>query len=382
MSDNNSNNTITYNGLYVFFIGVIVLFATINIYEFVFGIGGGFNGLNKLSLAENQSVTLWGGIQRVLGKEQVYGATTYGDVAKLSNGYSYMPEIDNDVSPMLESVREASELADSMGAGFLYVQCPVKQIDGRYYDQGVQDYSLDKYNAMIAGLEDMDINYIDMKQVLLDSDKDWFEYFYYSDHHWRNNAAFIAYNRICDELKTNGFLIDDSLISEDAFSIESYSDIFLGSHGRMAGPLYTGLDGYELYIPKEDMNYSLKVPSKGIEVSGSFQDCIVHREYLEKYSYDYYAYYTYFDEDYELIEVTNHTKADGPRVVVVRDSLAVPTSAFLATQCSELDILDLRYLENVDSVEYIKEKEPDYIIYIFGTGYLGDEAASRLRPID
>ena len=84
-----------------------------------------------------------GGIQRVLGKEQVYGATTYGDVAKLSNGYSYMPEIDNDVSPMLESVREASELADSMGADFLYVQCPVKQLDRRYYDQGVQDYSLD-----------------------------------------------------------------------------------------------------------------------------------------------------------------------------------------------------------------------------------------------
>ncbi len=379
MEKNNTENIISYNGLYIFFIAVIVIFTTINLYEYALGIGGGAKGLTKITLAENQSVTIWGGIQRLLGKEQVYGATTYGDVARLANGYSYMPEIDDDVSPMLGSVDEASDLAKSIGADFLYVQCPVKQLDRTYYNQGVLDHSLDKYDAMISGLSDRDIDYIDMKKVLEESDKDWFEYFYYSDHHWRNDAAFIAYNEICDRLEAKDLHIDERLRSDTAFTKERYADIFLGSHGRMAGPLYTGLDGYELYIPGIDMDYSLKVPSKNIDVSGSFEDCIVHREYLKEYSYDYYAYYTYFDEDYELIEVTNNSRPDGPRIVVVRDSLAVPVSAFLATQCHELDILDLRYIGDMNSIEYIRDKKPDFIIYIFGTGYLGDEGASLLR---
>lgn len=381
-NNNKTNETISYNGLYVFFLGILVLFTTINLYEFIIGIGGRQEGLTKISLMENQSVTVWGGIQRLLGKKQVYGATTYGDVARLGNGYSYMPEIDKDVSPMLNSVEAASELADSVGARFLYVQCPVKQLDRRYYNSGVMDYSLDKYNAMIAGLSDMGVDYIDMKQVLEESDSDWFDYFYYSDHHWRNSAAFIAYNEICNKLIEQGYYIDEALLEEGSYKIEEYKDIFLGSHGRMAGPLYTGVDGYELYIPLDNMEYSINIPSRNISISGSFEDCIVHREYLKEYSYDYYAYYTYFDEDCELIEVVNHSKPDGPKVVIVRDSLAVPVSAFLINQCSELDILDLRYLENMDSIEYIRNKKPDYIIYIFGTGYLGDEGASLLRSFD
>lgn len=371
-----TDNTITYNGLFVFFIIVTVIFGLMNFGEEILLTG---DGLGKIGVLEDQAVTVWGGVQRLLGKSQAYGATTYGDVGKLRNGYSFMPEIDENVSPMLQAIDSANELAESIGARFIYVQCPVKQLDRSYYPKGIMDYSLDKYNAMITGLEARDIDYIDMKSVLESTDTDWYDYFYYSDHHWRNSAAFIAYNQICRRMQNDGALIDEEMLDVNAFLIEQYDNIFLGSHGRMAGPIYAGLDGYELYIPKNEMKLSINVPSKGISKNGNFEECLIHREYLEKYSFDYYAYYIYLDEDYELIEIKNEEKIDGPSVVIVRDSLAVPVSAFLTTQCSEIDILDLRYSEDIDTVQYIRDKAPDYILYIFGTGYLGDDKACQLR---
>lgn len=380
MKDVNEKNTTSYRGLLYFFLAVIAIFTCINIYELVAGIDSqDIKGLNKEGLIENQAVTLWGGIQKVMGKKQAYGSTTYGDVAMMSNGYAFMPEIDSDVSPMINGMTEAKALADDLGAGFLYVQCPEKQLDKTYYPAGVMDYSQEKYDAIICALKESGIDYIDMQSVLSDTGNDWFDYFYKSDHHWRNNAAFIAYQEICNKIGEAGISIDESLITEDAYEIKEYKDIFLGSHGRMAGPLYTGLDDYELYLPRWDTSLSINIPSINESKSGSFEECIVHYENLESYSYDYYAYYAYLKEDYELIEIRNDLVADGPVVVIIRDSSAVPVASFLTSQCSELDIMDLRYLEDMNAIDYIREKEPDYIIYIFGTGYLGDYEAVTLR---
>jgi len=379
-SNNTNNNKTSYNGIYMFFIAVIVIFATINIYEFAFGIDDrDVQGLAKMSLLENQAVTTWGGLQKLLGKSEAYGSTEYGDVALMDNGYAFMPETGSDVSPMIDGMVGANELADEIDANFIYVQGPVKQLHREGYPEGVIDCSIEKYDAMIAALDKNEINYIDMRTVLESTDTEWFDYFYKSDHHWRNRAAFFAYKEICNKMLIDGISIDEELLNEEAYNIMEYKDVFLGSHGRMAGPWYTGLDDYELYLPKKASAYRVTVPSIDEIKEGTFEECFVHYENLEKYSYDYYAYYTYLKEDYELIEIENLDNTDGPSVVVVRDSSAVPVCSFLAGQCKEIDMIDLRYLESLDAVSYIREKNPDYIIYIFGTGYLGDPEASMLR---
>lgn len=374
------SNTTSYKGLVYFFIVVICIFTCINIYEYITGVDSqDTKGLNKMGLLEDQAVTVWGGVQKCLGKKQAYGSTTYGDVAKMSNGYSFMPEIDADVSPMVSGMTEAKSLADEIGAGFVYVQCPSKQLDKRFFPEGVMDCSVDKYDAMISALDASDVYYIDMKKVLESTDEDWFDYFYESDHHWRNNGAFKAYLEICNKFEADGISINESYLDVESYEIKEYTDVFLGSHGRMAGPIYAGLDDYELYLPKWDTSYSINVPSIDMYKEGDFEQCLVHYENLEEYSYDYYAYYAYLKEDYELIEIENKNLPDGPSVVVVRDSSAVPVSCFLSSQCSELDILDLRYLEDMNAIDYVREKNPDYIIYMFGTGYLGDYEAATLR---
>ena len=74
----------------------------------------------------------------------------------------------------------------------------------------------------------------------------------------------------------------------------------------MVGPLYGGLDDYELWLPDFDTDFTMSVPFSDIQKEGSFEDCFVNYENLEEYSYDYYAYYAYLKEDYELIEIKNN----------------------------------------------------------------------------
>ncbi|MBQ1736419.1 MAG: hypothetical protein II038_16445, partial [Lachnospiraceae bacterium] len=59
---------------------------------------------------------------------------------------------------------------------------------------------------------------------------------------------------------------------------------------------------------------------------------------------------------------------------------AVPVSSFLITQCSEIHLVDLRYITaDTDVYGMIEDIKPDELIYIFGPGYLGVENAVTLH---
>ena len=117
-----------------------------------------------------------------------------------------------------------------------------------------------------------------------------------------------------------------------------------------------------------------------IHKEGTSEDCFVNYQNVAHYSFDYYAYYTYLDRDYDHIRITNRKNPDGPKLVIIRDSVAVPVSVFLASQCSSIDLIDLRYLSADDSAkDWIREIDPDLLIYMFGPGYLGIESAVDLR---
>ena len=377
----NSKNA---KGIYFFFLSVIMIFTTVNMMEFLRGSeeDGRRLGLGQMETVEDTAVTLWGGIQRLAGKRLAFGNTVYEDVTLLDENGVTMADPFPSVQAASLGAEQARKLAMEVDAAFLYVQVPGKELSQTEFPEGVTDYSIQKYDTVISNLQSKNIPVLPMREIILEdaekNGKDWMEYFYRTDHHWQNKAAFLAYQEICKEMQKQGLTVKESLLQEDSYEKIIYEKVFLGTHGRMAGPLSTGLDDYERWIPKFETDYTLDVESRGIHKKGSFEECFVHYENLAHYSYDYYAYYAYLQEDYECIEITNRLCSDGARIVIIRDSEAVPVSVFLASQCSELDILDLRYMKDNYAADYIREKKPDMILYIFGTGYLGDEKAMML----
>ena len=232
---------------------------------------------------------------------------------------------------------------------------------------------------MLDYLSASNIEYIDGRSVLEDTQRDWFDYFYKSDHHPNNDAAFEIYKSVCERMSTYGYDISEEYLERDSFEITEYKDIFWGSHTRMAGPVFTGTDDYGLYLPKFDTDMEYDVPFENIHREGNFEDALCFYENLSEKSFDMYAYYAYLHQDYELIRITDNMKPDGPDIVIVRDSTAVPVSAFLSLQAHTVTLIDLRYLENYSPEEYIREINPDIIIYMFGTGYLCESDAMIIR---
>lgn len=363
--------------IFFFFIFVVCIFTAINLMEFLKQAepDGRVPGLGNLITVKDDAVTYWGGIQKFLGKTETYGSTDYENVVNLGDGYYVMPDPDASIEAGKAGVTQGMEMADDLDVPFLYVLTPPKQeVDDE--DAGIVDYALSKYQSFSKWLSDNQIPAIDMGEVFYASGEDYKSFFYKTDHHSNNKGTFLMYQTICGWMKDEGFSINDTYVSEGAYNIVHYDDVFLGSSGRMAGPLYTGLDDYDLYLPVFDTDYTLETVSQGISRTGDFENSLVYYENLEGYSYDYYAYYAYLHEDYDITSIINNGNPEGPHIVMLRDSSSVPVSCFLASQCSRIDLISLRYVADKSVIkDYIKVQDPDLIIYMYAVGFLGNEAS-------
>lgn len=348
--------------LAVFFLAVCLAFTVLNIVD-------GVEDLNRIESAQHRAVDTYGRLAGFNGKNVVYGSSEDRDVYRLSPTVAAVADIDGRLDGLYSGIPAMNELADECGADFLFVFAPYKQFF--YQDiEGSPDKTKEKYAAGLEYIKNSGVDFIDMVEFFNLPGVDPTKFYYSSDHHWNTNGAFICYSAIAAYFVGKGYNFDASLLVPEYYDAITYESTHLGSAGRFAGRYFGGYDDVTLMFPKAETELAVAVPSEGTVTEGSFADTIVHYENLDGLSFDKYGYYAYFGTDKDYIEVVNR-KSDGPRVVVIKDSMAVPVNAFLSLQCSELDIVDLRYVES-GAAEYIKNKQPDVIIGLFGTGSFGD----------
>lgn len=355
--------------LSVFFLAVIFVLFGINL-------AGGINDLGSMSLLRDFSVNAWGVIQLCLFKTEAYGGADYRDVYRLGNGYTVNPDTDPNMDGLYEGVTELKSFGEEYDIPVLFVNGALKQC-GSKIPFGITDHGPGKYDLACRFYEQAGVDCIDTLKLLQSEDRDYLSFFYKSDHHWNNDAAYICTRAIVDRIKRQGINIGD--ISTDSFNKYGYNGVHLGSSGRFAGKIYGGIDDYTLWVPFGDTDYSLYIPGTGEKKTGSFSDCIVSFENLDGYSFDRYGYYAYFGTDRDYTEIVNESNPDMANVVVIKDSYAVPVVAMLSAACHEIDMIDLRYTGDDDIKSYIISKEPDMIIYIFEPGNYGDRGAMVIR---
>lgn len=281
---------------------------------------------------------------------------------------------DEDLNYVAEQIQRLEAISKENGADFLYCLAPAKEI---YYNtpSNVVNNIRTNYYKFKNSLDTNNIPYIELAQTLDKSLKPN-EIFFYTDHHWKPYAGFLATKAICDELKSKyNFEYNDYYTDINNYTVTTYKDFFLGSYGKKVGRYFTwnGADDFDLIVPKFETNMTERQPLNNEVKTGSFKDTVLFLKNLEKNYYHRDCYLTYSGGNFRLQIMNNNLNVTGKKILLIRNSYACVVAPFLALNTSELHICDVRngiYLvgDKLNMEEYIKEIKPDFVLVLYQRG--------------
>lgn len=213
-------------------------------------------------------------------------------------------------------------------------------------------------NRLLETLSDAGVETIDFRQEFAADANRVAQYFYRTDHHWNNDAVFLAFKRIAARL---GYAVDGG-----DWTRSVVEDCFLGSKGRRTGRLFCGLDDMILYRPKFKTRMSLDIPSANVHVSGSFLKTNMRNASKIRsgkangraYSQAYVG---------EIAPIAFHRNGEAPvrlRVLMIGDSFVRPLEAFLSTAVTDLCVVDPRRYRKGTIADCVRSFKPDIVLQI------------------
>lgn len=189
---------------------------------------------------------------------------------------------------------------------------------------------------------------IDLRDAFSDVANDN-QLYYYTDHHWTCDGAYIAYTKYCEQLGIQAK-------SKEYFEIEKVSDSFYGTiYSKLLDPA-TKADS--IYISKNIPKIEVSCEEK--EKSES----IYNYEFLDKK--DKYA--VFLGGNYSKVEIKTNVK-NGKQLLIIKDSFANSFVPFLLEDFEKIVMIDLRYFNsNIDDV--ITQNNINNILYLYETSNL------------
>ncbi len=333
-------------------------------------------------------VELYGSMQYVLDKNEISNfSIVKDDMGKMH--YSYFANKKNDVSKIAQIAVDFGKEIQKSGTNFIYLMPPDKEVIGATtFSYGIPyPYRNEEADDFLNILENNDINFLDFRDDLLNSGIDERELFYDTDHHWKTETAFWAFNQLVEYLNVN---FDENIDSHEFYrDINNYNQIeyensYLGSLGRKVGVSYGGIDDFTLIYPKFNTDYDFYGQNEIMDYSmhGSFKDSLLSFDAFTS-EYDlmnpkFDKYMSYLGGNLALVHIDNKLVKEGPKVLFIKDSLMVPVAAFLTTVCSDVDLIDPRHY-NGDIRQYAIENDYDYVFMSFSPPNLSSDFFEPLK---
>lgn len=337
-------------------------------------------------------IQLYGGYQAFTDRTVVEDtADPAYSVSRLDNGLlTFTGTGAPDPQAQAASLKRLQHALDDRNIPLLYLQSPVKLADGRVLPYGVEDTSSHDMDALLAALDEVGVDYLDFRQTLRDAGGKWENWFYTTDHHWTQEAAFTAFQALCEKLnsydqtttisrgvKRSPIAIDETWTLRENYNISTLPNAFLGSHGKRVGSLYAGMDDFALWTPKLAtlMRYEGAKPTA---VYGDALDTVLFPERLEVTDpFDANPYTFYAGGDYSAARITNYYNPGGPKILLIRDSYACALTPYLAYASSWLITVDPRYFRG-NLLSYIDQQRPDVVLVMYSSGMVRSEQYFRL----
>lgn len=298
------------------------------------------------------------------------GQREMNGIVRLNNGYLFTP-FDHVSDEVLEqraaSLANLNRFLDASDTELLVAVTP--DTTSKYDPQvplGTEEYVNDNLDRLLPMLEAQGVNVMDFREVIHEDGIDQYTMMYRTDHHWTTRAGFYAYGKIADwiEEKT-GVGASEEIRDIENYSITTYKNWHLGSRGQRTGSLFSGIDDFDLILPKFET-----LLTDG-EKTGTFEDLFINYEPFEKR--DTTSRYTY-----ELAmrqscgNFSNLLAANDLKVLVVGDSFAEAVCPYINISYKEVQYVYCLQSERI-SAEYIEEYDPDVVICLYYPENIFDE---------
>ena len=183
--------------------------------------------------------------------------------------------------------------------------------------------------------------------------------YYRTDHHWTSLGAFYGANAIFEAAELEPLRLSD-------YECQTVSENFLGTNYSSACAWWTEPDSITAYVKEEGKTVTWNFT--GREEPGR----LYAQERLG--TKNQYAYFLGGNQPLCVIR----SRADGPKLLVLRDSYSDCLAPFLSERFGEVHLFDLRY-NRLSPADYIREHEIDMvlILYSFET-FTGEKLVMRL----
>ena len=324
-------------------------------------------------------IQLYGGVQNLSGRRVIQDMVAGNTVAKLSTGALNFVNLGAAAQPdqaavdaRAEATAEFAGALEELGVPYLYVAAPQKiQRGGDTLPKGLEENGNATCDSYLEGLDRLGVDYIDLRP-LFESNGIYSNWFFYTDHHWKPEAAFFAWQYLAGELDVRYGIETPSILTDpNNWQTTVLEDFFLGSQGKRVGSLYAGVDDFTIYTPKFDTNLTYVNSDGSFNRSGPFEQSVCFPERVAEKDWFNGNPYTYYSGgDYGMATMINHNNPDGPKVVLLRESFSCTMAPFLSLSCSELTTIDLRHFTG-DLMETMEELEPDLVLTLYTASTAG-----------
>lgn len=334
-------------------------------------------GAEEADIADNfwrkdYFVTINGLIHRVFAQRYM------NEVVLLDNGHGsmLMPDCSDEIlMSNAVKVKEFSDWCTNNGRTFTYAQMPYKNEEGNAkLPIGMEDYSNSVADRFGTYLVDLDVDYIDIRESLKNSDEDYYSYFYKTEHHWNSYGGFFAFNQIASHMQDKyGDVIDPDVLDLKNYECTVYEKMHSGYYGSRVGTVFIPPEDFYLLYPSFNTIQTCIIPHRDLVRSGSFYEAVFEQDFL----YDetiHGMYGTYIGGDYPLVIHESETAATDKCIVMFIDSFGTIPESFLTTAYKKVVAVDLRWvLRNgweETAVEYVDEYDADHVIVMFNPNQL------------
>ena len=279
------------------------------------------------------------------------GRNTLGSIYNCSDGYLINAPKETDTKIFEKNIERFNSFTNTVKIPSTLLMVPsngyimydkLPRLHGNYIDDSL-------YTTADELTPDMGM--IDPRKVLING-KSYGQICYKTDHHITSLGNYTMYDLYCS---VNGIACPD----ESRYEKRSYGG-FYGTAWSGSGYWFSPADSIELWELGDDI--SVTISDAGEKEIKS--DSLFFTDKLN--SIDKYP--VFLGGNHSLVKIENPNAAEG-NLLVIKDSYAQCFAAFLSHNYKNIYLVDLRYYRDNMS-EFVREKDIDEILYMYGTDTL------------